>query len=394
MFKDRKVLLVKRGARALCRTVEPCPAASGRARRRPARRPAASSRRRPASRPMSRASWIWSRSRAMSRIAVTRTYRFTVFYGRPTGGHPQAGRRRRGGRMGAFGRCRGAAHDRGNGRSDLGRGASSAHALTARFQQELALVRVQWDRSNSTCCGSPSARFASPGPAWPLRPSPRPSSSVVQPTEIGARSRGSKPKPPGDDLPPIVPRESSAPPPPDDRPYDNKLMRLAEILGAVHYLRELCGAQEGQIWRDQMKEILRNEGTTAVRRAKLVNASMTAIAATGAPTAPAPSRRRSPPSRFSSEGRHDRRLARARLDLREQRVRRRQARGLAGCQQEAQQRRPGPTRKPPPPKPMPRSLPRSRLARGDRQRVASCAGSSSGDSPKTPAPAEEPPVDY
>jgi uncharacterized protein (TIGR02301 family) len=89
--------------------------------------------------------------------------------------------------------------------------------------------------------------------------------------EPAPRPRAVKPKPPGDDLPPIVPRESSAPPPPDDRPYDGKLMRLAEILGAVHYLRELCGAQEGQIWRDQMKEILRNEGTTAVRRAKLVN---------------------------------------------------------------------------------------------------------------------------
>jgi uncharacterized protein (TIGR02301 family) len=81
-----------------------------------------------------------------------------------------------------------------------------------------------------------------------------------------------KARPPGDDLPPIVPRESTAPPPPDDRPYDDKLMRLAEILGAIHYLRELCGAAEGQIWREQMKEILRNEGTTAVRRAKLVNA--------------------------------------------------------------------------------------------------------------------------
>lgn len=87
-----------------------------------------------------------------------------------------------------------------------------------------------------------------------------------------AKPRATRPRPPGDDLPPIVPRESSTPPPPDDRPYDVKLMRLAEILGAVHYLRELCGAQEGQIWRDQMKEILRNEGTTAVRRAKLVNA--------------------------------------------------------------------------------------------------------------------------
>jgi uncharacterized protein (TIGR02301 family) len=80
-----------------------------------------------------------------------------------------------------------------------------------------------------------------------------------------------RPKPPGDDLPPIVPRESMAPPPPDDRPYDGKLMRLAEILGAVHYLRELCGAQEGQLWRDEMKEILKNEGTSSVRRAKLVN---------------------------------------------------------------------------------------------------------------------------
>jgi uncharacterized protein (TIGR02301 family) len=92
-----------------------------------------------------------------------------------------------------------------------------------------------------------------------------------QPKKAAPKARGAKPKQPGDDLPPIVARESSAPPPPDDRPYDNKLMRLTEILGAVHYLRELCGAQEGQVWREQMKEILRNEGTTAVRRAKLVN---------------------------------------------------------------------------------------------------------------------------
>ena len=85
------------------------------------------------------------------------------------------------------------------------------------------------------------------------------------------KAHPAKPKPPADDLPPIVPKENSAPPPPDDRPYDAKLVRLAEILGAVHYLRELCGAQEGQLWRDQMKEIIKDEGSTAVRRAKLVN---------------------------------------------------------------------------------------------------------------------------
>ena len=87
------------------------------------------------------------------------------------------------------------------------------------------------------------------------------------------RPRVVKPKrpPPGDDLPPIVPRESTAPPPPDNRPYDTKLLRLAEILGAVHYLRELCGAEEEQLWRTQMKEIIKNEATTVTRRAKLVN---------------------------------------------------------------------------------------------------------------------------
>ena len=57
---------------------------------------------------------------------------------------------------------------------------------------------------------------------------------------------------------------------PDNKPYDAQLIRLAEILGAIHYLRELCGADEGQLWRNQMREILRSEGSTAIRRANLV----------------------------------------------------------------------------------------------------------------------------
>src|SRR5262249_59068178 len=56
---------------------------------------------------------------------------------------------------------------------------------------------------------------------------------------------------------------------PDSKPYDDKLERLAEILGAVHYLRELCGANEGQLWRDRMRELLDVEGLTPLRRAKL-----------------------------------------------------------------------------------------------------------------------------
>jgi uncharacterized protein (TIGR02301 family) len=55
----------------------------------------------------------------------------------------------------------------------------------------------------------------------------------------------------------------------DGKPYDVKLLRLAEILGAVHYLRELCGANEGQIWRNRMQELIESEGAAPQRRARL-----------------------------------------------------------------------------------------------------------------------------
>ena len=56
---------------------------------------------------------------------------------------------------------------------------------------------------------------------------------------------------------------------PDSKPYDDRLFRLSEILGAVHYLRELCGAEEGQLWRERMSDLLQSEGTSALRKAKL-----------------------------------------------------------------------------------------------------------------------------
>jgi uncharacterized protein (TIGR02301 family) len=55
------------------------------------------------------------------------------------------------------------------------------------------------------------------------------------------------------------------------KPYDQQVYQLAELLGAVHYLRELCGAEEEQTWRAQMRELVSAEGTTALRRARLVD---------------------------------------------------------------------------------------------------------------------------
>jgi uncharacterized protein (TIGR02301 family) len=40
---------------------------------------------------------------------------------------------------------------------------------------------------------------------------------------------------------------------------ETDLVRLSEILGAVHHLREVCNANEGQLWRMKMQELLKLE---------------------------------------------------------------------------------------------------------------------------------------
>lgn len=56
-----------------------------------------------------------------------------------------------------------------------------------------------------------------------------------------------------------------------DPPYETQLLRLSEILGAVHYLRELCDSDEGNLWRDQMLAIITAEEPNPIRRARIVD---------------------------------------------------------------------------------------------------------------------------
>ncbi len=53
-------------------------------------------------------------------------------------------------------------------------------------------------------------------------------------------------------------------------PYDDKLLRLSEVLGSIHYLRALCGAKEGNKWRDRMSEIIASETPEPARKARLI----------------------------------------------------------------------------------------------------------------------------
>lgn len=53
-------------------------------------------------------------------------------------------------------------------------------------------------------------------------------------------------------------------------PYDRDLQRLSEILGALHYLRNICGANEGQLWRDQMQALVEAETQAGERRDRMI----------------------------------------------------------------------------------------------------------------------------
>ncbi|WP_306118704.1 MULTISPECIES: TIGR02301 family protein [unclassified Roseitalea] len=52
-------------------------------------------------------------------------------------------------------------------------------------------------------------------------------------------------------------------------PYDEHLNRLAERLGAIHYLRNLCTEPTNE-WRDQMSALLSAEQPQPARRARLI----------------------------------------------------------------------------------------------------------------------------
>lgn len=54
-----------------------------------------------------------------------------------------------------------------------------------------------------------------------------------------------------------------------ESPFEGQLVRLAEILGSLHYLRNLCG-EEGQDWRRQMEALLAAENPDETRRTRFV----------------------------------------------------------------------------------------------------------------------------
>ncbi|MCE9649913.1 MAG: TIGR02301 family protein [Parvibaculum sp.] len=48
------------------------------------------------------------------------------------------------------------------------------------------------------------------------------------------------------------------------------LMRLSEILGSVHHLREVCGANEGALWRNKMIDMMNTAALSAEQRQAMI----------------------------------------------------------------------------------------------------------------------------
>jgi uncharacterized protein (TIGR02301 family) len=53
-------------------------------------------------------------------------------------------------------------------------------------------------------------------------------------------------------------------------PFDGDLQRLAEILGALHYLRGICGTNEGLKWRNEMQALIDAETPSGDRRTRMI----------------------------------------------------------------------------------------------------------------------------
>ncbi|QRM54842.1 TIGR02301 family protein [Sinorhizobium sp. BG8] len=81
----------------------------------------------------------------------------------------------------------------------------------------------------------------------------------------GALAQETKPATPENVTPPVVEEKETA--------YDARLERLAEILGAVHYLRNLCVKEGEDAWRRSMERLIELETHEQPKRKERLTAS-------------------------------------------------------------------------------------------------------------------------
>lgn len=91
---------------------------------------------------------------------------------------------------------------------------------------------------------------------------------LAQPAE--RKARPAPPPPPA--APPAPPAPPPAPDPNAPPPYEPQLLRLAEILGALHHLRTVCKAGDANLWRDRLAALIEADAASPERRDRLAGA--------------------------------------------------------------------------------------------------------------------------
>jgi uncharacterized protein (TIGR02301 family) len=89
---------------------------------------------------------------------------------------------------------------------------------------------------------------------------------VVSPADAQQRA-----KPPAKDVSKDAPKEQPAPVD-VPAPYDRDLMRMAEVIGSLAFLRNLCSTADAAEWPARMKALIEAEGITPARRDRLAGA--------------------------------------------------------------------------------------------------------------------------
>jgi uncharacterized protein (TIGR02301 family) len=94
---------------------------------------------------------------------------------------------------------------------------------------------------------------------------------------FGAQPAPTRPAPKPQPQVPALPKSTptttgpSTPPAQDEpAPYDKDLQRLSEILGALHFLRGICGTNEGQKWRDEAQTLIDAEAPGGTRHDQMI----------------------------------------------------------------------------------------------------------------------------
>ena len=99
------------------------------------------------------------------------------------------------------------------------------------------------------------------------KPTLRPRRDVTRSQPKPAEPKPATPAPGVAALPPAPPVPEGPPP-----VYEPQLLRLSEVLGALAFLRPLCGGGDEAEWRGRMDQLIQAEASTPQRRERLAGA--------------------------------------------------------------------------------------------------------------------------